>query len=57
MHLFDPSRDTVSKGSTADGSLSSATSRAIDCDCYCEGWFSRGGSMERSDCPRSCTEV
>ena len=34
MRLSDLSRDTVSKGSTANGSLSSAASQAVDCDCY-----------------------
>ena len=57
MHLSDPSRDTVSKGSTANGSLSSAASRVVDCDFYCEGWFLRGGSPKRSACLRSCREV
>ena len=36
MHMSDPSRDKVSKGSTASGSLSSEASRTDDCNCYCE---------------------
>ena len=35
MHLSDPSRDKVSKGSTANDSLSSGEGRADDCNCYC----------------------
>ena len=57
MDVSDPSRDTVSKGSTANGSLSSKASWADDCDCYCQGWLSRGGSPERLACPLSCREV
>ena len=57
MNLFDLSRDTASKGSVANDSLSSEVSRADDCDCYCEGWFSGGGPPERSACPHSCREV
>ena len=57
MNLSVPSRDTTSKGSTANGSLSFEASRADDCDCYCEGWFSGGGSLERSACSRSYREV
>ena len=48
MHLSDASRDTVSKGSTANGSLSSEAGRTDDCDCYCECWSLRGGSLEQS---------
>ena len=57
MHLSDPSRDTVSKGSTANGSLSSEASQTDDCDFYCEGWFSKGDSPKRSTYPRSYREV
>ena len=57
MHLSDPSRDTVSKGSTANGSLSSEASQTDDCDFYCEGWFSRGDSPKRSTYSRSYREV
>ena len=57
MNLSVSPRDTASKGSTANGSLSSEASRVDDCDCYCEGWFLGGGSPERSVCPRSCREV
>ena len=57
MNLSDPSRDTASKGSAANDSLSSEASRADDCDCYCEGWFFGGGLPERSACPRSRKEV
>ena len=57
MNLSDLSRDTTSKGSTANGSLSSEESRADDSDCYCEGWCSEGGPPERLACPRSCREV
>ena len=57
MNLSGLSRDTTSKGSAANGSLSSEASRADDCDCYYEGWFSGGGSPERSACPRSYREV
>ena len=57
MNLSVPSRDMASKGSTANGSLSSEKIRADDCDCYYEGWFLGGGSPERSACPRSCREV
>ena len=56
MHLSGPSRDVVSKGSTASGSLSSDAGRADDCDCYCEGWFSMGGSAEHSLRLRSHSE-
>ena len=57
MNLSGLSRDTASKGSAAKGSLSSEANRANDCDCYCEGWFSGGGSPGRSACPRSYREV
>ena len=57
MNLYDLSRDTASKGSAANGSLSSEASQADDCDCYCEGWFSEGGSPKRLACPRSYREV
>ena len=57
MNLSGLSRDMASKGSTANGSLSFGASRVDDCDCYCEGWFSRGGFLERSVCPRSYREV
>ena len=57
MNLSIPSRDTASKGSKANDSLSSETSRADDCDCYCESWFSGGGSPKRSAFPRSCRKV
>ena len=57
MNLSNLSRDTASKGSIANGSLSSEESRADDSDCYYEGWFSGGGSLERLACPRSCREV
>ena len=56
MHLFDPSRDTVSKGSTANGSLSSEAGRTDDCDCYCGGWSARAGSPEQLVCARSRVE-
>ena len=56
MHLSDPSRDTVSKGSTANGSLSSEVGRKDDCDCYCGGWSSRGSSPEQSVCALSRSE-
>ena len=56
MHLSDPSRDTVSKGSTANGSLSSEVGRKDDCDCYCRGWSSRGSSPEQSVCALSRSE-
>ena len=39
------------------GGVSSGVSRADDCDFYCEGWFSRGGSPDRLACPYSCKEV
>ena len=48
MHLSDPSRDVVSKGSTTSGSLSSEAGRTHDCDCYCGGWSSMGGLAEHS---------
>ena len=57
MNLSVPPRDTTSKGSTANGSLSSEASWADDCDCYCEGLFLGGGYPEQSVCPRSCREV
>ena len=57
MNLSNLPRDTASKGSAANGSLSSEASRADKCDFYCEGWFSEGGSPERSSCLRSCREV
>ena len=47
-HMSDPSRDTVSKGSMANDSLSSEAGRTGDCNCYYGGWSSRGGSPERS---------
>ena len=48
MHLSDPSRDKVSKGSMANGSLSSRAGRTDDCNCYCGGWFARDASLEMS---------
>ena len=56
MHLSDPSRDTVFKGSTANGSLSSEVGRTDDCDCYYGGWSARGGSLEQLVCARSRSE-
>ena len=56
MHLSGPSRDVVSKGSTASGSLSSEAGRADDCDCYCRGWSSMGGSAKHSLRSRSRSE-
>ena len=46
MHLSDPSRDMISRGSTANGSLSFEASRTDDYDFYCGGWSARGGSPE-----------
>ena len=57
MNLSVPSRDTASKGSTANDSLAFEASRVGDCDCYYEGWFLGGDSLERSACSRSCKEV
>ena len=56
MHLSDPSKDTVSKGSTANDSLSSEVGRTNDCNCYCGAWSARGDSSERSVCARSLSE-
>ena len=56
MHLSDPSRDTVSKGSTANDSLSSKVGRTDNFDCYCGGRSSRCGSLEQSVCARSRNE-
>ena len=56
MHLSDPSRVTVSKGSTTNDSLSSKAGRTDDYDCYCGGWSSRGGSLEQLVCARSHSE-
>ena len=56
MHMFEPSRDTISKGSTANGSLSSEAARTGVCNFYCGGWPSRGGSPERSIYVRSRSE-
>ena len=57
MNLSDLLRDTASKGSAANDSLSFEVSQVDDCDCYCEGWFFGVGSLERSSCPCSCREV
>ena len=43
MHMSDLSRGVVSKGSSANGSLSSKAGRGDDCDCYCRGSSSRDG--------------
>ena len=56
MHLSDQSRGVVSKGSTANGSLSSKGGRGDDCDFYCRGWFSKDGSREHSPYSRSFIE-
>ena len=48
MHLSGPSRDVVSKGSTANGSLSLKAGRAENYDCYYGGWSSMGGLTEHS---------
>ena len=48
MHLSDPSRDKVSKGSTTNDSLSFGPGRPDDCNCYCEGWSTRVASPEMS---------
>ena len=56
MHLSDPSRDSVSKESTANASLSSEAGRMDDYDCYYGGWSSRGGSPEQSVCAHSRSE-
>ena len=48
MHMSDPSRDKVSKGSTTNGSLSSEADRKDECNCYCEGWSARAASPEIS---------
>ena len=53
MHLSDLSRDTVSKGSTANGSLSSGAGRTDGCDCYCGVWPLRGGSPQQWVCAHS----
>ena len=52
MRLSDSSRDTVSKGSTASGSLSCEVGRANDCDYYYGDWSSRDGSPVQSVCVR-----
>ena len=57
MNMSDLLRDTTSKGSAANDSLSPEASRTDDCDCYYEGWFFGGGSPEQSACLRSCREV
>ena len=57
MHLSDPLRGMDSKESTANGSLSSEVSRTNACGCYCEGWPSRGGSLEQLACPRPRSEI
>ena len=41
MHISCPSRDVVSKGSTANGSLSSKAGQGDDCDLFCRGQSSR----------------
>ena len=48
MHLSDPLRDKVSKGSTANGSLSSGAGQTDDRNCYCGGWSARDSSSEMS---------
>ena len=48
MHMSDPSRDKVSKGSTANGSLYSGAGRKDDYNCYCGGWSVRDASPEIS---------
>ena len=49
MHMSDPSRDKVSKRSTANDSLSSGASWTDDCNCFCGGWSVRDASPEMSD--------
>ena len=56
MHMSDPSRDKVSMGSMANGSLSSGADRKDDCNCYCGGWFVRAASPEISSSVCSLSE-
>ena len=46
MHMSDPSREKVSKGSTANDSLFSGAGWTDDCNCYSGGWSTRGASPE-----------
>ena len=55
--MSDPSRDTVSRGSTTIGSLSSEAGRTDDCNCYCgaglQGVVPRRGRFARAPLVRA----